>query len=144
MTVDPTVLQIFEDLVTKLRAHQDRCTPQIEFCKTSWVKLFESLEERLRNARSKGLPIALKRFGLGDETMWTFLVAAGYAAAGPDGVALLSRHLTGHDWAGPKEPKIWLEALPIPPRNKEGNTHYGRFNYLICHFNTNVIVYKIR
>ena len=111
------------DLVTELGEKELDCCARIEFCKTSWSKLFDPLVALKKRVRSEGLPMALERFGLGDETMWTFLVAAGYAAAGREGVLRLSRKLTGQECVGPKVPKIWLEALPIPPRNKEGNTN---------------------
>ena len=45
-------------------------------------------------------------FGLGDETMWTFLLALGYAADGVDGVNALSHLPVGEPIDGPESLKI--------------------------------------
>ena len=58
-----------------------------------------------------------------DEQVWTFLAACGYAIGGADGLAGLTRVLTGTDLPQPEEPKVWMEVLPLPPRQSEGNTH---------------------
>ena len=58
-----------------------------------------------------------------DEQIWTFLVGCGYAIAGKDGVAKLTKTLTGSDYEAPTNPRIWFEVLPIPPRKGEGETH---------------------
>jgi len=58
-----------------------------------------------------------------DEQVWTFLAACGYAIAGKDGAAKLTEILTGSSQSVPPNPKIWFEVLPLPPREKEGNTH---------------------
>jgi len=58
-----------------------------------------------------------------DEQIWTFLVACGYTMAKKEGVARLTRILTGSNQRSPTNPKIWFEVLPIPPREKEGETH---------------------
>ena len=60
---------------------------------------------------------------LGDEQVWTFLVGCGYAMAGAEGLAKLTNVLTGMDLPQPDDARIWLEVLPLPPRNGEGNTH---------------------
>jgi hypothetical protein len=90
---------------------------------------------------------------LSDERVRTFLLACGYAAAKESGVARLAEVLTGlaacsvpHTGAAPPqkvgtggetphpaeagsaliapvEARIWLEAMPIPPLKREGNTH---------------------
>ena len=57
-----------------------------------------------------------------DEQLWTFLAACGYAIAGSDGVRQLTETLAGTDLHHPN-PRIWLEAMPMSPRKKEGNTH---------------------
>ena len=58
-----------------------------------------------------------------DEALWTFLAACGYAMSGIDGVAKLTKILTGMDMPITNDAKIWLEARPLPPRNREGNTN---------------------
>jgi len=58
-----------------------------------------------------------------DEQIWTFLVGCGYAIAGEDGVARLTKILTGSSYQAPTKPRIWFEVLPTPPRKGEGETH---------------------
>jgi len=58
-----------------------------------------------------------------DEQIWTFLVGCGYAIAGQQGIAMLTRTLTGLNQGQPTNQKIWFEVLPIPPRKGEGETH---------------------
>ena len=57
-----------------------------------------------------------------DEQLWTFLAACGYAIAGVDGVRRLTETLAGTGLHQDNS-RIWLEALPMSPRKKEGNTH---------------------
>ena len=126
MKASQTPLFLYRQLLMALQDHRDECCQQIAFCKTSWDKLYSNmctalltLEDRAKKKPSSELP----RFGLGDETMWTFLVAVGYAAGSAQGVQKLSRLLTGQELPGPESPRIWLEALPFPPRKREGSTH---------------------
>ena len=58
-----------------------------------------------------------------DEQVWTFLAGCGYAISGADGLAKLTNILTGADLPQPDDAKIWLEVLPLPPRDDEGPTH---------------------
>ena len=58
-----------------------------------------------------------------DEQVWTLLAACGYAIAGAEGVEKLTKILTGLDLTQPKDAKIWMEVLPLPPRECEGNTN---------------------
>ena len=58
-----------------------------------------------------------------DEQIWTFLVACGYAILGEQGIARLTKILTGSNQKPAANPRIWFEVLPIPPRIKEGETH---------------------
>lgn len=60
---------------------------------------------------------------LKDEQLWTYLVACGYAVAGPKGVAKLAEILTQGLGKTNDSSKIWMEMLPLPPRQQEGNTH---------------------
>lgn len=57
-----------------------------------------------------------------DEQVWTFLLGCGYAIAGQEGVARLTRLLTGSNQRAPAAPRIWFEVLPIQPRKGEGRT----------------------
>ena len=57
-----------------------------------------------------------------DEQLWTFLAACGYAIAGSDGVRQLTEILAGSGLHRDNS-RIWLEAMPMSPRKKEGNTH---------------------
>lgn len=81
------------------------------------------------NAKWNALVDTLKKYEangeknkLEDEQIWTFLVGCGYAAAGVEGVSLLSQILTGKAESSESN-KIWFEVLPIPPREYEGNTN---------------------
>lgn len=58
-----------------------------------------------------------------DELVRTFALACGYAAARERGLEELTLVLTGDKLEMPGEPRIWLEALPLPPLKREGNTH---------------------
>ena len=58
-----------------------------------------------------------------DEQVWTFLLACGYAIAGSDGVKKLTSLLTGINELRSNTDKIWLEVLPVSPREREGQTH---------------------
>jgi hypothetical protein len=57
-----------------------------------------------------------------DEQVRTFALACAYAAARERGVALLTELFTGERPEDPDEPRIWLEAMPVPPLKREGNT----------------------
>jgi hypothetical protein len=58
-----------------------------------------------------------------DEVVWTFLLGVSYAASGWDGIRKLEALLSGTTVDPPVQHPIWLEALPMPPRSKEGNTN---------------------
>ena len=58
---------------------------------------------------------------LNDETVWTFLAVLPYLDAN-DGLNNLFKILTCSAVSPPIK-KLWLEALPYPPRENEGNTH---------------------
>ena len=57
-----------------------------------------------------------------DERVRTFALACGYAAARERGLEALTAVLTGEGLEQPAEPRIWLEALSVPPLKREGNT----------------------
>ena len=78
-----------------------------------WNNLLEKLEKWERQPGTV----------FNDEQVWTFLAACGYAIGGPDGLARLTRVLTGTDLPQPDDPRVWMEVLPLPPRQFEGNTH---------------------
>lgn len=58
-----------------------------------------------------------------DEVVWTFLLGLSYASAGWDGIRKLESILSGAEVDSGVQHPIWLEALPMPPRRKEGNTN---------------------
>jgi len=58
-----------------------------------------------------------------DEVVWTFLLGVSYAASGWDGIRKLESLLSGTTVDPTVQHPIWLEALPMPPRSKEGNTN---------------------
>jgi len=78
---------------------------------------WDGLIDRIERQERKSSP------DLDDEQIWTFLVGCGYAIAGKQGVAVLTKTLTGSNQREPANPKIWFEVLPTPPRKKEGETH---------------------
>jgi len=93
--------------------YQDEITSYINLGKVKWEKLISTIrsQEKVQNPT------------FADEQIWTFLMACGYALSGEAGLRELSKILTGSDVPLPPKPKIWLEALPLPPRRKEGNTN---------------------
>ncbi len=58
-----------------------------------------------------------------DEQIWTFLACCGYAVVGASAVDKLSVLLCRQSQSTSFPKSIWFEALPIPPRENEGNTH---------------------
>ena len=92
-----------------------RCviTKRLYLGKGSWCSLLEAVCKAERAS-----PELFK-----DEQVWTFLAACGYAIAGAQGVEKLTKILTGLDLPQPKDAKIWMEVLPLPPRECEGNTN---------------------
>ncbi|MBP6782168.1 MAG: hypothetical protein KA152_00140 [Verrucomicrobiales bacterium] len=58
-----------------------------------------------------------------DEVVWTFLLGISYAASGWDGIRKLESLLSGTAVDPSAQHPIRLEALPMPPRSKEGNTN---------------------
>jgi hypothetical protein len=77
----------------------------------NWDDLINRIERQERNKYSD----------FADEQIWTFLIACGYAIKGRQGVAELCTLLTGLE--NLHSEKIWIEVLPISPREKEGQTH---------------------
>lgn len=57
-----------------------------------------------------------------DEVVWTFLLGLSYAAVGWEGIRKLESILSGFTVDPGVRHPLWLEALPMPPRRKEGNT----------------------
>jgi len=81
-----------------------------------WInrdELINKIEQQEQNQTSE----------FADEQVWTFLLACGYAIAGPNGVEKLTSLLTGINGLSSDTDKIWLEVLPSSPREKEGQTH---------------------
>ena len=102
-------------------------TPLVQLLEDNWREIKPRLH--LGYVRKKDLVHRLEKWEdaasgeFGDEQVWTYLAACGYAIAGTDGVARLARILTGADLHQPDDSKIWLEVLPLPPRRNEGTTH---------------------
>ncbi|MEM9478591.1 MAG: hypothetical protein AAGA58_02900 [Verrucomicrobiota bacterium] len=89
----------------------------LHMTEAQWKNLIARLLQFLEKAESSDQTIECY-----DEQIWTFLLAVGFAS-GDDkrGIFELGKHLgaknSGHS------PTLWMEALPIPPRMKEGNTN---------------------
>ena len=96
-----------------LEEHGDQIGRRLHLGYVHWQDLVSKLEIQERHASGS----------LGDEQVWTFLVGCGYAMAGAEGLAKPTNVLTGTDLPQPDDAKIWLEVLPLPPRNSEGSTH---------------------
>ena len=96
-----------------LEEHRDQIGRRLHLGNVHWQDLVSKLEIQERHASGP----------LGDEQIWTFLVGCGYSMAGAEGLAKLTNVLTGMDLPQPDDARIWLEVLPLPPRNGEGNTH---------------------
>ena len=96
-----------------LEEHGDEIKLRLHLGYVHWQNLVSKLEIQERHASGS----------LGDEQVWTFLVGCGYAMAGAEGLAKLTNVLTGMNLPRPDDARIWLEVLPLPPRNGEGSTH---------------------
>lgn len=100
-------------LADVLMNHHDEITKYLYIGYTWWDDLISRVERQERKPSDD----------FADEQIWTFLVGCGYAMAGKDGVARLTKTLTGSNYKTPTNPRIWFEVLPIPPRKGEGATH---------------------
>jgi hypothetical protein len=100
-------------LAAALTNHYDEITEYLYIGYARWDDLVSCVERQERKPSDD----------FDDERIWTFLVGCGYAIAGEDGVATLTKILTDSDYEAPTNPKIWFEVLPIPPRKEEGETH---------------------
>lgn len=82
-------------------------------------KQWDSFQSRL------DIQLEDKREDYYDEQVWTGLMAVGYAMGEVYGARKLAELLTGNAdlVSGHPGNGIWLEALPYPPREKEGNTN---------------------
>ena len=95
-----------------LEDHRDDIERRLHLGYVHWRDLVSRLETQEHHASGS----------LGDEQVWTFLVGCGYAMAGAEGLAKLTNVLTRMDLPQPDDARIWLEVLPLPPRNEEGRT----------------------
>ncbi len=100
-------------LIDSLKEHESEIIRRLYLGYVHWEDLIDRLETRERF--TSGV--------VGDEQVWTFLVGCGYAISGTEGLARITNILTGTDLPQPDDAKIWLEVLPLPPREQEGNTH---------------------
>ena len=97
-----------------LRAHSNRIRERIETTDLQWDSFLARLEKQEIQ----------KHQDYHDEQVWTFLIMSWYADGGIDRIKKLARILTCNDnLVVSDDDKIWLEALPLPPRIKEGNTN---------------------
>jgi hypothetical protein len=100
-------------LAEVLMNHHDKITTYLYIGYARWDDLISRVERQERKPSDD----------FADEQIWTFLVGCGYAIAGEDGVARLTKTLTGSNYKALTNPRIWFEVLPIPPRKREGETH---------------------
>lgn len=100
-------------LAEVLMNHHDEITKHLYIGYARWDELISRVQRQERKPSDD----------FADEQIWTFLVGCGYAIAGKDGVATLTKALTGSNYKAPTNPRIWFEVLPIPPRKGEGETH---------------------
>jgi hypothetical protein len=97
-----------------LESNSGRIRDKIETTDSQW----KSFLKRLKNQELQGY----KDFY--DEQVWTFLVMSWYADNNTERIRKLVHTITLNKNLNVGEnDKIWLEALPIPPRMKEGNTN---------------------
>ncbi len=97
--------------------HEIRRPDRLNITPAQW----ENISRRLRAFLDAAGGAATPQPECYDEQLWTFLVACGYAVAEEAGLRSLCRQVTGDPGAPPTP--LWLEALPVPPRHREGNTN---------------------
>lgn len=100
-------------LPTLLDRHRPKIQENLNLTSQRWELLSGKLVSQLKQPRQD----------YNDETIWTFLLAAVYAASGREGTAALANQLAGRPQACLQGTPLWLEALPIPPRIGEGNSN---------------------
>ena len=100
-------------LMDLLKEHGNEIKQRLHLGYVHWEDLVNKIEIQERAA--SGI--------FSNEQIWTFLAGCGYAISGAEGLAKLANILTGTDLPHPDDAKIWLEVLPLPPRNNEGSTH---------------------
>jgi len=97
-----------------LQTNSTKIRQKIETTNLQWNAFLKRLEEQEQ----------LKQPDYHDEQVWTFLIMSWYADGSSDRIKKLAKILTCNDnLVVGEDDKIWLEALPIPPRMKEGNTN---------------------
>ena len=80
---------------------------------------WEAMIRRMENFR---ISTSGEKVGCHDEEIWTFLTSIAFASDGESGNSALFQALA--ESAEPSvESQQWLESLPLPPRDREGNTH---------------------
>ena len=100
-------------LTDLLEEHRAVIEKRLHLGYVHWEDLIRKLGVRERSARGV----------FRDEPVWTFLAGCGYAISGAEGLASITNILTGVDLPQPDDARIWLEVLPLPPRDDEGSTH---------------------
>ncbi|MDF1738637.1 MAG: hypothetical protein P1U86_05720 [Verrucomicrobiales bacterium] len=77
----------------------------------------------LRRLNDFRIAATSSKTGCHDEEIWTFLTSLAYADSGLSGNKKLFQLLTESDDHDLTDGLQWLEPLPLPPRNGEGNTN---------------------
>lgn len=98
-------------LAEGIRQHKDHIRESLYIGYANWDDLLDRIERQERT----------RRLDFADEQVWTFLVGCAYAMQGLVGTSSLAQLLTGT--SPPSATKAWFEVLPLPPRQREGNTH---------------------
>ena len=100
-------------LAELLEEHRNIIEQKLHLGYVHWEDLVKKVEAQERSAQGT----------FRDEQVWTFLAGCGYAISGSEGLASITKILTGTDLPQPDDAKIWIEVLPLPPRKREGSTH---------------------
>jgi hypothetical protein len=100
-------------LTTILKKNKGKISQYLYVGRAKWDELLKRIENQEINPKRD----------FDDEQIWTFLVACGYAFAGKRGVDKINKILTNVEQRFQPHLKIWYEALPMPPRIREGNTN---------------------
>ncbi len=101
-------------LSTYLQTNSTRIRQRIETTDLQWNAFLKRLGKQEEQ----------KHQDYHDEQAWTFLAMSWYSGGGIDRIKRLAEILTCYDnLVVGDDDKIWLEALPLPPRIKEGNTN---------------------
>lgn len=99
------------NLAEKISKNHQKIKKFLHYGYVNWDDLINRIDRQLKN----------ETLDFADEQVWTFLIACGYAIAAENGLKKLSSILTKSE--NYITNKIYIEVLPISPREKEGQTH---------------------